>query len=201
MSALGRLLLQARRARPCVSSSRLTVGRHPAGLDVDAELAACFLGRSRTWPLLASDLEVAAQVLVDRLGLGRRLDDDQAACRPAGDRFAPFSGAAAFLRVVRPVSGAEAGFLRPGAFLAGGEDWPFSVVFFRAATVLILNRCRRRRRAGIRHAPSKPDGLMLYCSANSLQSLLWCRCRQSPIIYRFGRCQVRQRGEEASPES
>ena len=45
-----------------------------AGLDVDAELA---LGQVADVPHRRDDLEVAAEVFVDRLRLRRRLDDHQ----------------------------------------------------------------------------------------------------------------------------
>ena len=56
------------------------VGRHPAAVDVDAGhlLARAAAARQIADVAVAGQhLEIGAEILVDRLGLGRRFDDDQ----------------------------------------------------------------------------------------------------------------------------
>ena len=79
MSASAACFLRA--ASTSLRSSSGAVGRHPAVLDVDAEAA---LGQIADVPLAGDDLVIGAQVLVDRLGLGRRFDDDQVFLLPCG---------------------------------------------------------------------------------------------------------------------
>ena len=74
---LGRLLLQ--RGQKLAPVVQRPIGGHPAAFDVDAEAR---LGQIADVPLAGGDLEVGAKVFVDRLGLGRRLDDHQAFLLP-----------------------------------------------------------------------------------------------------------------------
>src|SRR5262249_21312112 len=61
------------------------VGGHPAGVDVDAGdglAAAAALGQVAHVAVAGQHLVVGAEVFVDRLGLGRRLDDDEVVLAP-----------------------------------------------------------------------------------------------------------------------
>ena len=67
---------------------QIDIGRHPAGFDVDADVLAARFGRQIADVAVAGpDLEAGAQVFLDRLRLGRRLDDHQASC-PSRGRWA-----------------------------------------------------------------------------------------------------------------
>ena len=73
----GGLLLEA--GQKLLAVGQRLIGRPPALLDVDAEL----LVRQIAHVALArGDLIVRAEIFIDRLGLGRRFDDDQVLLLP-----------------------------------------------------------------------------------------------------------------------